>query len=140
LRRSARRRDTDTATERISGATAGDRCNIRWISNRLVSLGHKKMPNEALFVYKELRSYAWIKSLLSPSFAKSLSCTPAAERMRRHRQRRHDGLRCLIIELRETEIDALIRKGLLKPEMHNDTIAIIDALYAHLESTLDQPL
>jgi hypothetical protein len=32
----------------------------------------------------------------------------AAERMRRHRQRRRDGLRCLIIELRETEIDVLI--------------------------------
>src|SRR5215813_9433922 len=41
--------------------------------------------------------------------------TAAAERMRRHRQRRRDGPRCLVIELRETEIDALIRKGLLKP-------------------------
>ena len=62
----------------------------------------------------------------------------AAERMRRHRQRRRDGLRCLIIELRETEIDVLIRKGLLKPETRNDTSAIIDALYSHLDSTLDQ--
>src|SRR5262245_8707933 len=60
----------------------------------------------------------------------------AAERMRRHRQRRRDGLRCLIIELRETEIDALICKGLLKPETRNDTSAIIDALYAHLDHTL----
>src|SRR5262249_19646 len=40
----------------------------------------------------------------------------AAERMRRHRQRRRDGLRCFMIELRETEIDALIRKGLLAAE------------------------
>jgi hypothetical protein len=39
---------------------------------------------------------------------------PAAERMRRHRDRRRDGLRCLTIELRETERDALIRNGLLK--------------------------
>jgi hypothetical protein len=30
--------------------------------------------------------------------------------MRRHRERRRDGMRCLTIELRETEIDALIRK------------------------------
>jgi hypothetical protein len=60
----------------------------------------------------------------------------AAERMRRHRQRRRDGLRCLVIELRETEIDALTRKGLLKPEMRNDTVAIIDALYAHLDRTI----
>ena len=29
--------------------------------------------------------------------------SPAAERMRRHRERRRDGLRCLTIELRETE-------------------------------------
>ena len=63
--------------------------------------------------------------------------SPAAERMRRHRERRRDGLRCLTIELRETEIDALIRKELLKPETRNDPSAIIDALYAFLESTLD---
>jgi len=32
----------------------------------------------------------------------------AAERMRRHRERRRKGLRCLMVLLRETEIDALI--------------------------------
>jgi hypothetical protein len=80
-----------------------------------------------------------METLLSPSSAQPASFTPAAERMRQHRQRRRDGLRCLIIELREAEIATLTFKGLLKPEMHNDTIAIIDALYAHLESTLDQP-
>jgi hypothetical protein len=63
----------------------------------------------------------------------------AAERMRLHRERRRQGLRCLIIELRETEIDMLIRKGLLKPETRNDTSAIIDALYAHLDHTLGSP-
>ena len=36
--------------------------------------------------------------------------TPAATRMRRHRDRRRDGLRCLNIELRATEIDALIKR------------------------------
>ena len=41
----------------------------------------------------------------------------AAERMRLHRERRRLGLRCLMIQLRETEIDALIRIGLLKPDM-----------------------
>ena len=63
----------------------------------------------------------------------------AAERMRRHRQRRREDLRCVIIELRETEIDALICKGFLKPETRNDTSAIIDALYAHLDHTLGSP-
>ena len=63
----------------------------------------------------------------------------AAERMRLHRERRRQGLRCLIIELRETEIAVLIRKGFLKPETRNDTSAIIDALYAHLDHTLGSP-
>jgi hypothetical protein len=65
--------------------------------------------------------------------------TTAAERIRRHRQRRRHGLRCLVIELRETEIDVLIRKRLLKPETRNDTSAITDALYAHLDHTLGSP-
>lgn len=60
----------------------------------------------------------------------------AAERMRRHRQRQRDRLRCLTIELRETEIDELIRKRLLKSETRNDTSAITEALYAHLDLTL----
>jgi hypothetical protein len=61
----------------------------------------------------------------------------AAERMRLHRERRRQGLRCLMIELRETEIDALIRKGLLKPEMRNDADAVSEAFYAFLDHTLD---
>ena len=61
----------------------------------------------------------------------------AAERMRRHRERRREGLRCLFVELRETEIDALMRKGLLKPETRHDQNAIADALYDYLELTLD---
>jgi hypothetical protein len=60
----------------------------------------------------------------------------AAERMRLHRERRRKGLRCLTIELRETEIDALIRKGLLKHETRNDASAVSDALYAFLKDTL----
>jgi hypothetical protein len=62
--------------------------------------------------------------------------SPAAERMRRHRQRRRNRLRCLTIELRETEIGVLIQKGLLKSDAHNDLRAIRKALYAHLDRTL----
>ena len=62
--------------------------------------------------------------------------SPAAERMRRHRQRRRDGLRCLIIELRETEIEALIGMGLLKAELRDHPEAVSDALYEHLNRTL----
>ncbi|NDH62649.1 MAG: hypothetical protein EBY18_13605 [Alphaproteobacteria bacterium] len=65
------------------------------------------------------------------------SPTPAAERMRRHRERRRDGVRCLWIELRDTEIDGLVHSGLLKAETRNDQNAIADALYEHLERTLE---
>ena len=64
--------------------------------------------------------------------------SPAAQRMRLHRKRRSTGLRCLMVELRETEIEALIRIGLLKAETRNDPSAIRKALYAHLDRTLGQ--
>jgi hypothetical protein len=62
----------------------------------------------------------------------------AAERMRRHRQRRRDGLRCFIIELRETEIDALIRKELLEAENRHDYDSVQSALYAFLDRSLGE--
>ena len=61
--------------------------------------------------------------------------SPAAERMRRHRQRRRDGMRCLTVELRETEIDVLISKGLLKADARNDTGAVREALHAYFDRT-----
>jgi hypothetical protein len=48
----------------------------------------------------------------------------AAERMRRHRERRRNGMRSLWVELHVTEIDALVRIGLLKAETRNDPNAI----------------
>ena len=62
--------------------------------------------------------------------------SPAAERMRVHRERRRDGIRCLTILLGETEIDALVKKGFLKPEARNDTVDINEALYSYLDSEL----
>ncbi len=64
------------------------------------------------------------------------SISPAAARMRRHRKLRRDGLRCLTIQLRETEIDVLICRALLKPEMRHSKNAIIDALHAYFDQTL----
>jgi len=63
-------------------------------------------------------------------------CSAAAERMRRHRERRRDGLRCVVVEIRNTEIDSLIRKGMLKADARNDPYAIEMALYEFLERTL----
>ena len=60
----------------------------------------------------------------------------AAERMRAHRDRRRAGLRCVTVLLRETEIDVLIREGLLNADARNDVYAIRDAVHAHLDRTL----
>ena len=76
--------------------------------------------------------------MTNPPTAAPATHSAAAERMRLHRERRRKGLRCLTIELRETEIDALIRKGMLKIDARNDQHAILNALYAHLDHTLDE--
>jgi hypothetical protein len=60
----------------------------------------------------------------------------AAERMRQHRERRRQGLRCLMIELHVTEIEALVGMGLLNPELRDDLEAVSVALYEHLNRTL----
>jgi hypothetical protein len=65
------------------------------------------------------------------------SQSKAPLRMRRHRERRRDGLRCLTIELRETEVTALIRNGLLKQDARNDVRAVKSAFYGFLDRTLD---
>ena len=56
--------------------------------------------------------------------------------MRRHRERRRDGRRCLTIELRDTEIEALARNGFLKADARNDPYSIEMALYQFLERAL----
>jgi hypothetical protein len=72
------------------------------------------------------------------SSAQPATCTAAAERMRRHRQRRRDGLRCFIIELRETEIDALISNGLLAAEKRQDYDSVQSAFYTFLDDAFEE--
>jgi hypothetical protein len=55
--------------------------------------------------------------------------SPGAHRMARHRDRRRKGLRCITIELRETEIDVLIRRGRLARDSRADLAAVRKALY-----------
>ena len=57
-------------------------------------------------------------------------------RMRFHRARRSAGLRCLTLEIRDTEIAALIRKGLLRPDSRQDNAAVRNALYSLLDRHL----
>jgi hypothetical protein len=70
------------------------------------------------------------------AIVESIAQSPSAERMRLYRERKKNGMRCLMIELRETEIDALIRKGFLKADTRHDTSEIIDALYAYFDREL----
>ena len=56
--------------------------------------------------------------------------------MRLHRARRSVGLRCLTLEVRETEITALIRKGLLRSDNRRDSKAVRNALYSLLDRHL----
>ena len=72
--------------------------------------------------------------LLHSPIAKNRS--PAAERMRRHRLKRRDGLRTFRVDLRETEIDELVWKGLLKPERRHIHNAVAAALYRFLDQAL----
>ena len=60
-------------------------------------------------------------------------------RMRLHRMRKRAGYRCLNVELRETEIDALVRRGLLHQQDANDNSAVYKALYGYFDLNLSNP-
>jgi hypothetical protein len=73
-----------------------------------------------------------------PASAKSepTRLSAAAERMRRHRNRKRQGLRCVRVWLRETEVDVLIGQGLLPADARNDTYAIREAIHKHFDRSL----
>ena len=58
----------------------------------------------------------------------SRSSSPAAQRMRRYRKQRRQGLRPVRILLDETDCDALIRMGLLKEHQRHDVEALQTAI------------
>ena len=57
--------------------------------------------------------------------AETIARSSAAERMRLHRERRRNGMRSLWVELRVTEIDALVRTGLLKVETKRNPRSLV---------------
>ena len=67
---------------------------------------------------------------------KDLPRSASAARMLRHRERRRRGLRFLGIELREREIDALIRRGRLSADHRANSAAVRQALYGFLNDYL----
>jgi len=77
------------------------------------------------------------ESVAAPIIANTkIARTRAAERMRRCRQRRRDGLRCYRLELRDSEIEALVRRGLLLASERTNRNAVIKAMYAFFDRTL----
>jgi hypothetical protein len=62
------------------------------------------------------------------------SSTPAAERMRRYRERRRRGLSCIKVQLRRSEVDAPIACGLLHPDERQDRIALAAAVHRYLDA------
>ena len=57
----------------------------------------------------------------------------AAERMRLYRERRRRGLSCIKVQLRRSEVDALIACGLLKPADRQDRGVLAAALHRYLD-------
>ena len=76
------------------------------------------------------------KTALIPPTKQPAPRSAAAERMQAHRRRRRAGLRCVVVQLREKEIDVLVRKGVLNADARNDRYAVRDALHAHFDRTL----
>src|SRR4051794_15404002 len=62
--------------------------------------------------------------------------TAGARRMRAHRQRRREGLRCVTLDLRDAEIERLIGLGHLRQDDRKDKNAVLLALYQFLDGTL----
>jgi len=69
----------------------------------------------------------------TPTASGRIPRSPAAERMRRSRQRCKKGLTCITVELRAEEIRTLIRWGDLAPDQAGDKHAIQAALYKWLD-------
>jgi hypothetical protein len=56
--------------------------------------------------------------------------------MRLYRQRCRAGLRCVTVQVRNGEVDAMVRFGWLDPDARNDAGAIADALHAWFDRAL----
>ncbi len=59
-----------------------------------------------------------------------------AERMARHRKRRRQGLRSVLVLIRDSEIDVLVARNLLDPECRTDPRKIARAVGLLLDDVL----
>src|SRR5260370_33663011 len=87
------------------------------------------------------RSLPWLfpwgfGAKMSENTAPPIMLSPAAERMRRHRQRRRKGLRSVWVDIRESEIDELIRRGHLANTDRDDRYAVRRAPHPFFDLSL----
>ena len=61
-----------------------------------------------------------------------------AARMRRYRERLRDGLKCYVVQVRLSEIDELIRRGLLKGDHRDNPREAINAIHRFFDETLSK--
>src|SRR5262249_30712590 len=67
--------------------------------------------------------------------SESLSVVSAgARRMRWYRERRRRGITCMKVQLRRSEVEALIAYGLLQPAQRQDRNALAAALHRYLDA------
>ena len=79
------------------------------------------LPDEATFQFREIMSNSNITT--APN-----SVNPSTLRVRRYRERRREGIRCLTVEMYEADIAEAIARGLLKSD--GDAWNVLDAWYA----------
>jgi hypothetical protein len=61
-----------------------------------------------------------------------------AARMRRYRERLRDGLKCYVVQVRLSEIDELIRRGLLQDDHRDNPREVINAIHRFFDETLSK--
>jgi hypothetical protein len=64
------------------------------------------------------------------------SPSPAAERMRRFRRRRRNGMVCVRVQLGVADVDALVTKRYLNPKKREDLSAVAEAADGFLSDAL----
>ena len=90
-------------------------------------LGRGISPDETAFRFREIMSNGDIT--IAPN-----SVNPNTLRVRRYRERRREGVRCLTVEMYEADIAESTARGLLKSD--GDAWNVLDAWYAcHLSDT-----
>jgi len=74
----------------------------------------------------------WNEAVLE---AGEIPISASALRMRRSRELRRKGLTCYCVQLREIEIDKLVKYGLLATEDRGNKVAVVNALHAFFDKS-----